>query len=86
MLLVIRNQAYKLRYERLYYWAYEKLFDLRGVNVMPEFYYKGLYQVSMWLVAFSRFQRLADRTIHMIPLHIRFDVAQNSGKYGHGKW
>lgn len=75
MLLMIRKQAHKRRHERLYYWADEKLYDLRGVHVMPAFYYKWLYEFSMWMVAFTSFQRLADRTIHMIPLHIRFDEA-----------
>jgi hypothetical protein len=75
MLLIIRKQAHKRRHERLYYWAHDKLYELRGVDVMPGFYYRWLYQVSMWMVAFSSFHRLADWTIHMIPLHIRFDEA-----------
>jgi hypothetical protein len=29
----------------------------------------------MWLIEFSSFQRLANWTIHTIPLHIRFKVA-----------
>lgn len=73
--MIVRRQALRRRNERLYYWAHYKVDELRGVDVVPGFYYKWLYQVSMWMVSFSSFHRLADRTMHMIPLHIRFDEA-----------
>jgi hypothetical protein len=71
----VRNMAYRWNRLRLYYWADEKLYSLRTVNVMPEFYYRWLYHVSMRLAKSRTFRRLAYRVIHTIPYHVRFDVS-----------
>lgn len=74
-LLPVRNLAYRWNRLRLYYWADEKLFELRAVNLMPAFYYRWLYQICMQLMKRTRFRRLADRAIHTIPFNVRFNVA-----------
>jgi hypothetical protein len=74
-LLIIRNRAHRWKKTRLYYWADDALYRFQSVSVMPELYYRWLFSVSMQLVESSRFQRLANRAIHTIPLHIRFKVA-----------
>ena len=75
ILLPVRNVAYRWEKLRLYYWADEKLFELRSVNVMPSLYYRLLYQFSMSLVRSNKFRRLADWAIHTIPFSARFNVA-----------
>jgi hypothetical protein len=75
ILLMIRNRAYRWKKTRLYYWADGELHGFQSVTVMPELYYRWLFIVSMRLVEFSRFQQMASRAIHTIPLHIRFRVA-----------
>jgi hypothetical protein len=75
ILLPVRNMAYRLNRLHLYYWAEAELFELRTVNVMPPFYYRWLYKLSMRLVRSKKFSRLADRAIHTIPYHVRFNVA-----------
>lgn len=71
----VRSVAYRWNRMRLYYWADEKLEHLHKVYVMPEIYYRWLYQGCMWLVSFNKFRRLADRVIHTIPYHVRFGCA-----------
>jgi hypothetical protein len=75
ILLPLRKIAYGCNRLRLYYWAEEKLCDLKDVNVMPSFYYSWLYHVCMRLVKSRKFKRLANRMIHTIPYHVRFKVA-----------
>jgi len=75
ILLPVRNMAYRWNRLRTYYWADEKLNELRTVHVMPNLYYRWLYQGCMWLAETGKFRRLADRAIHTIPYHIRFYVA-----------
>ena len=75
ILLPVRKMAYSWSRLRLYYWADEELYDLRTVYVMPDFYYRGLYHACMWLAEFKKLRRLADRAIHTIPYHVRFNVA-----------
>jgi hypothetical protein len=74
-LLIARNISYRCNFLRLYYWAEEELLELRSVSLMPQFYYRWLFQTSMRLVRHDHFQRLADKAIHTIPYHIRFEVA-----------
>lgn len=74
-LLLIRHVAYRWNRLLLYYWADLNLYELRAVDVMPQFYYRWLYRFCMWLVGHSYFQRLAVRAIHTIPYHVRFHVA-----------
>ena len=74
-LLLIRHIAYRYNRLFLYYWADLELHELRSVYVMPEFYYRWLFHFCMWLVEYSNFRRLAERTIHTIPYHVRFHVA-----------
>ena len=75
MLLPLRRLLYNLKCLRLYYWADLQLDVLRAVCVMPKCYYAWLYRTCLWLVAFRRFRRVANRAIHTIPYHIRFEVA-----------
>ncbi len=75
MLLPVRDFAIRWNRLRLYYWADAKLFELSTVNVMPSFYYRLLYQLSMSLIKFKKLRRLADRAIHTIPYNVRFNVA-----------
>ena len=75
ILLPVRSMAYRWNRLRLYYWVDEELYELRTVNVMPDFYYRWLYRVSMKLVDSNRLRRLADRAIHTIPYHVRFNVS-----------
>lgn len=75
ILLPVRGVARRWNRLGLYYWAEAELYELRTVNVMPVFYYRWLYRVSLRLTGFVKLRRLADRAIHTIPFHIRFDVA-----------
>lgn len=75
ILLLIRSMAYHLNRLRLYYWSDFKLYELRSVCVMPRLYYRWIYNACLWLVKFRKLRKLADRTIHTIPLNIRFEVA-----------
>lgn len=74
-LLPIRRISYRMRLTRPYYWSEEGLYPLRAVNIMPKWYYRWLYRLCVWMVAFRMFRRLADMAIHTIPYHIRFEVA-----------
>ena len=75
ILLPVRNFAYRWNRLKLYYWTEHALFELRQVYIMPDFYYRWLFHVSMRLVNVDRFQRFANKVIHTIPYHIRFHVA-----------
>lgn len=75
LLLPVRSMAYRWKCLRLFYWADRQLYDLRAVCVMPHWYYRRLFHVCLWLVAFYHFKRLADRAIHTIPYHVRFQMA-----------
>ena len=71
----IRNIAYRRNLLKLYYWADHKLYGMRNVNVMPIFYYRLLFKISMRMVHVQKFRRLAEKVIHTIPYHVRFNVA-----------
>jgi hypothetical protein len=75
MLLPTRRLAYRWNLLPLYYWAERELFELRSIDVMPEFYYRWLFRFSMRIVHIDRFQRLAEKLIHTIPYHVRFNMA-----------
>ena len=75
ILLPVMNFAYRWNRPKLFYRVEQELFELRNVNVMPEFYYRWLFRFSMRVVHVGRFQRLADKVIHTIPYRVRFDVA-----------
>jgi len=75
ILLPVRSMARRWNRPRLYYWSEAKLFELRAVKVMPQFYYRWLYQLSMSLLGIRSFRPLADRLIHTIPYDIRFHMA-----------
>lgn len=75
VLMPVRRLAYRWNRLGLYYWAEAKLFELRMVNVMPVLYYRLLYRVSLKLSEYGKMRRFADRAIHTIPFHIRFNVA-----------
>ena len=74
-LLAVRTVAYRWNLLRLYYWAETKLYDLRSVYIIPDIVYEGIFRVSMRLVAHRHFRRVADKAIHLIPYHIRFQLA-----------
>lgn len=67
--------AYLSNRLQIYYWADEQLAKLRVVNVMPDIYYRCLYQVSMRLAESGRFRRLAYWVIHTTAYHVRFEVS-----------
>lgn len=75
ILLPIRKMAFRWEILRLAYWADTRLYELRSVCVMPGFYYRWLYHTSMRMVEYNNFRKIADRVIHTIPYHIRFEVA-----------
>ena len=75
MLLPIRKIAYRRSQLKLYYWADQELYGMRNINVMPIFYYRWLFKISMRIVHIERFRRLAEKVIHTIPYHVRFNVA-----------
>ena len=74
-LLPVKRVSYRMRLLRLYYWSENTLYPLQSVYVLPKFYYRWLYGVCIWMVDFSKLHRLADRAIHTIPYHIRFELA-----------
>ena len=76
-LLLLQTRSLSLRYNhtKLYYWAELKLFELRAVTVLPEFYYRFLFSLSMRLVRKNHLRTFANRAIHTIPYHIRFNIA-----------
>lgn len=74
-LMPLRNLSYRWNHLGMFYWTEARLYELRAVNVMPALYYRWLFRLSMWLVEFNRFRRLANRVIHTIPFHIRYTVA-----------
>lgn len=74
-LLPVRRISYYMRLTRPYYWSEQGLYPLRAVYIMPKLYYRCLYRLCVWLVDFKKFRRLADKAIHTIPYHIRFEVA-----------
>ena len=79
VLVPLRRMALQWNRMRLYYWADNELYELRSVFVLPTLYYRWLYYFCMRIVEFRKFQRIADRAIHTIPLQIRFFVADGYG-------
>lgn len=75
VLLAIRKTAQRVGFQTLYYWSDLTLLQFRGVCVMPDFYYRCLYNACMWLVEHRKLKKLANMAIHTIPYHIRFEVA-----------
>jgi len=75
ILLPVRYFAYRWNHPKLLYWAEQELFEIRNVYVMPDCYYRWLFHLSMRIVHVDRFQRFADKAIHTIPYHVRFNVA-----------
>jgi len=74
-LMMIRAIACRGNQMRTCYWAEWQLHELLAVTILPDLYYRMLYRVSMRLVRFQRFRRLADQVIHTIPYHVRFNLA-----------
>lgn len=74
-LIPVKRVSYRMRFLRLYYWSENTLYPLRAVDVLPKCYYRWLYGLCIWMVEFRKLRRLANRTIHTIPYHIRFEVA-----------
>ena len=74
-LMVVMNMASCWNRIQLFYWANKHLYELRAVCIMPNWYYRWLFHSCVWLSDFKNFRKLADRAIHTIPYHIRFDVA-----------
>jgi hypothetical protein len=75
VLLQIRSLALRCNRTRIYYWAEIMLFELKEVIVLPEFYYRFVFGLSMRLVRMNHFRTFADKAIHTIPFHIRFHIA-----------
>lgn len=74
-LLLVRKLSARFNSMKLYYWSEQELYALRRVNIMPDFYYRNLYQASMWSLRFRNCRRAANWVIHTIPFHIRFIAA-----------
>jgi hypothetical protein len=74
-LLQIRSLSLRCNRTRIYYWAELKLLDLRAITVLPEFYYRLLFWLCMYLVRNKHFRLIADKAIHTIPYHVRFHIA-----------
>lgn len=74
-LLAIRKMAEHAGLLNLYYWSDVTLLQFRGVYVMPNFYYRCLYNACMRLVEHRKLRKLATMAIHTIPYHVRFEVA-----------
>lgn len=75
VLMSLRSLSYRWNRLGVYYWTEARLYDLRTVTVMPAWYYRRLFRLSMWMVEFGTFRHMANRVIHTIPLHIRYTVA-----------
>ena len=75
MMLLLRNIAYSLNLTKIYYWAELRVFELRTVRVLPDFWYCWMYRTSMELIRKNRCPKLADWMIHKIPLGVRCDLA-----------
>jgi hypothetical protein len=74
-LIALRKLAYDCKRMSLYYWVEEELDSLRTVCILPMWYYRCLYQVCVWMVEIREFRQIADRMIHTIPYHVRFELA-----------
>ena len=74
VLLQVRSLSLRCNHMKLYYWTEIKLFKLRSITILPEFYYRFLFGMSMRLVRVNHFQTFANKAIHTIPLHIRFNI------------
>lgn len=75
LLLPVNRLSYRMRLIRLYYWSEQRLYLLRAVYVLPIFYYRWLYQFCLSMVEMRKCRRMADRLIHTIPYHVRFELA-----------
>lgn len=75
VLLPVNRISYRMRLIRLYYWSERRLYLLRAVYVLPVFYYRWLYQFCLLMVESRKCIHMADRVIHTIPYHIRFELA-----------
>lgn len=51
------------------------LFDLGAIQILPTWFYKGLYWPGMQMNEISCLRKQANWTIHHIPLNIRFQIA-----------
>jgi hypothetical protein len=74
-LLPVNKISYRMRLIRLYYWSERRLFLLRAVYVLPVCYYRWLYQLCLFMVESGKCGRMANRVIHSIPFHIRYELA-----------
>jgi hypothetical protein len=75
VLLPVNRLSYRMKLIRLYYWSERRLYLLRAVYVLPIFYYRWLYQFCLSMVAMRKCRRMANRLIHTIPYHVRFELA-----------
>lgn len=75
VLLPVNRLSYRMRLIRLYYWSERRLYLLRAVYVLPIFYYRWLYQLCLVMVESRKCRHMANRVIHTIPYHIRFELA-----------
>lgn len=74
-LLPVNKISYRIGFLRLYYWSEKRLYPLTAVYIFPKFYYRWLYQLCVWMVACKKYRRIANRAIHTIPYHFRFEFA-----------
>ena len=51
------------------------LFDLRFVQIIPNWIYSPLFKTAMAMNEFKYFRKSANWLIHRVPLHVRFAMA-----------
>ncbi|BBO66518.1 hypothetical protein DSCA_04480 [Desulfosarcina alkanivorans] len=73
--MLIRNLAYRLNRNKLYYRAGLKMSELGPINVVPDKIYCSVYRFSMKMVEKKKWLRTAEWLIHRIPLNVRCELA-----------
>lgn len=70
-----KKDEYHWNFSNLYYWSELELYELRMVSILPQAYYRWLYRLCLWIVEYKPFRFMVNRIIHIIPYHIRFELA-----------
>ena len=60
---------------RRYVWCETRLFDLRTVQIMPDWYYQGVYRTAYYFGVKPRTRKFGYWLIHKVPYQIRFRMA-----------
>ena len=75
--LMVQSVSFRFRWLKIYYWAEKKIYSLGNITVMPRWYYSAMFHFYMSLLKIhcKTIHKMADKGIHTIPYHIRFDVS-----------